>query len=261
VPDFEASHAVVPRLIVLDSVGSTNDALASLAASEELPPYATVVTTDQTAGRGRRDRGWSTPPGRGLAISVLLPIPSADRSGWLPLAAGLAMRDAVVVVLGAGAASVKWPNDVLVDGRKVCGVLGRLEPSGVVLGAGVNVRLTEDELPVPGATSLVLAGADDDGLDDRVLAAYLGRLRELVDGLLADGADGSGLRGAVIAACDTIGRDVRVELPGGGELVGAAVDIAADARLVVRTADGRDEHVAAGDVVHLRRVGEAGRRR
>jgi BirA family transcriptional regulator, biotin operon repressor / biotin---[acetyl-CoA-carboxylase] ligase len=252
VPTFEASQSRVPSLIVLPEAGSTNDELAALAAREPQAPYTTVVTLNQTAGRGRRDRGWSTPPGRGLAISVLLPIPPADRSGWLPLAAGLAMRDAVDAVLGDGAAAVKWPNDVLVGGRKICGVLGRLEPSGVVLGAGLNVRLTEDELPVPGAASLVLAGAaDDEELDDRVLSAYLGRLRELVDGLLASGAEASGLRALVTAACDTVGRDVRVELPDGGELRGRASGIAEDGRLVV-VADGVETRIAAGDVVHVR---------
>ncbi|MFW8746079.1 hypothetical protein, partial [Mesorhizobium japonicum] len=96
-----------------------------------------------------------------------------------------------------------------------------------VMGAGLNVRLGEGDLPVPTATSLVLAGsANVDDLDDRVLAAYLGRLRELVDGLVAQGAAASGLRAAVEAACDTIGRDVRVELPGGAELRGRATGIA-----------------------------------
>lgn len=250
---FEASHAVAPELIVLEAAGSTNDELAAMAAGGAPAPYTTVVTADQTAGRGRRDRAWSTPPGLGLAISVLLPRVAADRAPWLPLAAGLAMRDAVATVLPAGAAaSVKWPNDVLVGGRKVCGVLAQLTPSGVVMGAGLNVRLGEADLPVPTATSLVLAGsADVDDLDDRVLAAYLGRLRELVDGLAAQGAAASGLHRAVEAACDTIGRDVRVELPGGAELRGRATGIAADGRLVVRSGGG-DELVAAGDVVHVR---------
>ncbi|MGN6324963.1 biotin--[acetyl-CoA-carboxylase] ligase [Pseudolysinimonas sp.] len=248
---FPAAEAVAPRLIVLESAGSTNDELAAIAAGA--PAYTTVVTADQTAGRGRRDRAWSTPPGRGLAISVLLPAVAPEEAAWLPLAAGLAMRDAVAPLVPGTAAAVKWPNDVLLDGRKVCGVLGRLDAAGVVMGAGINVRLTEDELPVPTATSLVLAGAvDDDGLDDRVLAGYLARLRELVDGLRERGAEASGLRSGVVAACDTIGREVRVELPDGGTLLGRATGIGPDARLAVRRADGGVEQVAAGDVVHLR---------
>lgn len=253
-PTFEASHAVVPELIVLDAAGSTNDELAAIAGDRAVPPYTTVVTADQTAGRGRRDRAWSTPPGLGLAISVLLPPVDADRAPWLPLAAGLAMRDAVATVLPDGVgASVKWPNDVLIEGRKVCGVLAQLTPAGVVMGAGLNVRLAEGDLPVPTATSLVLAGAADAvDLDDPVLAAYLGRLRDLVDALAARGAAASGLREAVVAVCDTVGRRVRVELPGGAELHGRASGIAEDGRLVVRRDDGGDDLVAAGDVVHVR---------
>jgi len=253
VPTFPAAQAVVPRLIVRDSAGSTNDELAALAVTEALPAYTTVVTTDQTAGRGRRDRAWSTPPGRGLAISVLIPAPSPDSAAWLPLATGLAMRDAIAPLVPGARVAVKWPNDVLIDGRKVCGVLGRLDAAGVVMGAGVNVRLTEEELPVPTATSLTLVGGVDDGtLDDRVLAGYLSRLRELVEGLREHGADASGLRAAVVAACDTIGREVRVELPDGGALLGRATGIGPDARLTVQRRDGGIAEVAAGDVVHLR---------
>ena len=258
---FEESQAVAPLLIVLDEAGSTNDELAARAASESLPPYTALVTRNQTTGRGRRDRGWTMPAGRGLAISVLLPSPAPQMAPWLPLAAGVAMRDAVAAVLSpavlpAASVALKWPNDVLVAERKVCGVLGRLTPDGVIMGAGLNVRLTAEDLPVPTATSLVLEGvADDDGLDDRMLAGYLTRLRELVESLRASGGEGSGLRAAALAACETIGREVRVELPDGSALVGHAVDIAPDARLVVRTRGGSLESVAAGDVVHVRPAG------
>jgi BirA family transcriptional regulator, biotin operon repressor / biotin---[acetyl-CoA-carboxylase] ligase len=250
---FEASQAAVPQLIVLDQVGSTNDELASRASSGALPPFTTLVTTDQTAGRGRRDRVWSTPPGRGLAISVLLPAVPATRIGWVPLAAGLAMRDSIAALLGDGAASVKWPNDVLIGGRKVSGVLGRVSGSTTVLGAGLNVRLAQDELPIPDATSLVLAGAEDHAdLDDSVLAAYLTRLRMHVERLVQDDPIDSGLQAAVVAACETLGRRVRIELPNAPDLEGVAVDIAPDARLVVRTDRGVLHPIAAGDVSHLR---------
>lgn len=252
---FEASQERVPLLLVLDEVGSTNDELAARAVAGALPLFTALVTANQTSGRGRRERGWSTPAGRGLAISVLLPLPG-EHAAWLPLAAGLAMRDAVAEALPAREVVVKWPNDVLVGGRKVCGVLGQLIGDRVVMGAGLNIRLASDELPVPTATSLVLEGAvDDAALDDRVLAEYLTRLRVLVDALRESGPAASGLRDAVLAVCDTIGREVRVELPDGDELLGTAADIAHDARLVVRTAAGATVPVAAGDVVHLRPAG------
>jgi BirA family biotin operon repressor/biotin-[acetyl-CoA-carboxylase] ligase len=245
---------MVPRLVVLDQAASTNDELAILVAREACAPYTTVVTSDQTAGRGRRDRAWSSPPGSGLAISVLLPLVPDDRMAWLALAAGLAMREAVASVLPGVTVSVKWPNDVLIGDRKVCGLLAEVNTLGVVMGTGLNVRLQPHELPVPTATSLIIEGAVDEALDDRILAGYLARLRSRVDGLVSSDAEGAGLRVDVISACDTIGRNVRIELPDGSTIAGVAVDIAADGRLVVRTGDRTMEWIAAGDVVHVRRM-------
>ena len=272
---FEASRREVPRLLWRDSVASTNSELVRLAADQELPAFTTLITTDQTAGRGRLDRAWIAPAGTALAISVLVrpEAPSGRRIeaagfGWLPLAAGVAMADAVASVLPPGSAvGVKWPNDVQVDGRKVCGILSELVPPGaessrvaVVIGAGLNVTMSGEQLPVPTATSLVLAGADPDAaaagteLFDRVLAAYLHPLTEIVTALWHNegDADRSGLRAAVIDRCTTIGREVRVELPGGAELLGRATGIDAVGRLEVRDADGQVRAVAAGDIIHLR---------
>ncbi len=253
-PSFAASGAVVPRLIVLDQAGSTNDELEALAAHERLAPYTAMVTTNQTAGRGRRDRSWSTPPGRGLAISLLLPETDRWALPWLPLVAGLAMRDAVAQVIpDAAPAALKWPNDVMIRGRKASGVLGRLLADGrVVMGAGVNLRIAPDELPVPTATSLTIEGADEEGLDDRVLSAYLRGISSAVMEIAERRVTAESVARRVDAACDTIGRDVRVELPAGDALVGRAVGIGPDARLMVRREGGGVEMVAAGDVVHLR---------
>ena len=271
---FEAGRREVPRLLRRDSSASTNTELVRLAVDEELPAFTTLITTDQTAGRGRLDRAWIAPAGTALAISVLVraeapsgrPIGSAGL-GWLPLAAGVAMCDAVTAVLPPGSrVGVKWPNDVQVDGRKVCGILSELVPPSasspglaVVIGAGLNVTMSEQQLPVPTATSLLLAGADAGGPDaadlfDRVLAAYLRSLTSVVTALWqSEGdADRSGLRAAVIERCTTIGREVRVELPGGAELLGRATGIDAMGRLEVRGADGQVRAVAAGDIIHLR---------
>jgi BirA family biotin operon repressor/biotin-[acetyl-CoA-carboxylase] ligase len=271
---FEASRREVPRLLWRDSVASTNSELVRLAAGQELPAFTTLITTDQTAGRGRLDRAWIAPAGTALAISVLVRAEASSGRrieaaglGWLPLAAGVAMADAVASVLPSDSAvGVKWPNDVQVDGRKVCGILSELVPPGaesprvaVVIGAGLNVTMSGEQLPVPTATSLVLAGADPDAaagteLFDRVLAAYLHSLTEIVTALWQNegDADRSGLRAAVIDRCTTIGREVRVELPGGAELLGRASGIDAIGRLEVRDADGQVRAVAAGDIIHLR---------
>lgn len=248
---------------MLETAGSTNDELSRI--SGEAPEFTVVVTLDQRAGRGRLGRTWIAPPGRTLAASVLLrprlpdggPLPP-DALGWLPLLAGAAMTAAVNAVLPAPDARLKWPNDVTIDGRKVSGLLTELAPGGAVLvGAGVNLFLGEAELPVPTATSLALAGAEDrgDALVDRLLSGYLAALRDLTGRLAAAGGDAvaSGGHAAVSALCDTLDRAVRVELPGGDALEGAAVRLDPTGRLEVRLAGtGAIVPVAAGDVVHLR---------
>lgn len=251
------------ELIVLDSAGSTNDELARIAADSA--EFTVVLTLDQRAGRGRLGRAWIAPPGRTLAASVLLrprladgaPLPR-DSLGWLPLLAGAAMTAAVNTVLPARNARLKWPNDVLIGGRKVSGLLSELAPGGtVVIGSGVNLFLPEEELPTPTSTSLALAGATAHGdeLIDRVLSGYLSELRALTGRLLAADGDAvaSGGHAVVTGLCDTLGRAVRVELPGGDALEGTAAGVDPTGRLQVRLAGGGAlVAVAAGDVVHLR---------
>src|SRR5690606_15146102 len=111
-----------------------------------------------------------------------------ERYGWIPLLAGLAMTRAVRALLAGGSRAtadsvvLKWPNDVLIDGAKVSGILAELLPdgAGVVVGAGLNLSIPREELPVPTATSLTLAGVlEQAGLADAALAGYLGELRPL----------------------------------------------------------------------------------
>jgi len=238
------SSAIAERLDVLDETGSTNAVLVERARAGTEPEFSVVMTTSQTAGRGRLGRTWVAPPGKTIAVSVLLAPPTNDRLGWLPLLAGLAMTRAVRSLVTEYPVTLKWPNDVQVDGLKVSGLLAELVPgAGVVIGAGLNLTMDESELPTPVSTSLTLVGASADDLIDRALAGYLGELRGLYEGMLA-GAD---IRAQVTAECDTIGRRVRVELPGGDDLYGTATGIDAEGRLVV---DGRA--IAAGDVTHLR---------
>jgi BirA family biotin operon repressor/biotin-[acetyl-CoA-carboxylase] ligase len=264
--DHPASRALVPELTVLESSPSTNAALADRVRAADLPTFTTVVTTDQTHGRGRLDRAWVAPAGSALAISVLVVprTPSGslplDRYGWLPIAAGVAMTETIGDLLPDASTGFKWPNDVIVNGRKICGVLAELLPErngsgdpGVIIGAGVNLGMTVEQLPVDTATSLAVEGADG-YTTDTVMAGYLSRLRTLVDGYLVAGGDAeaSGLAGLARSRCITLGRAVRVELPDGAELEGTATALDGDGRLVVRLADGRDETVAAGDVTHAR---------
>ena len=245
--------ALASRLEVLDEAGSTNTELVVRAASG-WPDRSVLVTDRQTAGRGRLGRAWTAPPGTSLAVSVLVrPAIPPERYGWLSLLAGAAMTDAVRSL--GGAADLKWPNDVLIGGRKVCGILAEVLPdgSGAVLGAGLNHSIPAESLPVPTATSLAVEGLPADA--DAALAAYLERLWGLLDAL--EGAHGdpgtSGLHAAVLRVCSTIGSRVQVQLPGGDIATGTATGLDADGRLEVASdRDATPLVVAAGDVTHLR---------
>lgn len=251
---FPLAAAVTPRLQYVPRTGSTNaDLVAASADAASWPHLSVLLTTDQTAGRGRLDRTWTTPPGSALAVSVVLRVPGIPPAsrGWIPLAAGAAMTRAVATVLRGSAHSVglKWPNDVLVDGLKICGILaeGTADPDAIVVGAGVNTRMAATDLPVTTATSFAALGRECD--DDALLAAYLTALDEHLVALAGAGGDAAraGVHGEVEALCLTLGREVAVSLPDGSALSGLAERIDAEGRLVVA---GRA--VSAGDVVHVR---------
>ncbi|MFZ2964039.1 MAG: biotin--[acetyl-CoA-carboxylase] ligase [Rhodoglobus sp.] len=239
--DLRRSRVIAPHLEVLDEADSTNAELAARAAAGALADFAVLLTTNQTAGRGRLGRTWTAPPGATLAVSVFL---AGEASGWMPLLAGVAMQRSVASLV-PGAVGLKWPNDVQLGGLKVAGLLAELVPGGVVIGAGLNLTMTVEQLPTSTSTSLTLQGADPVDLLDRALAGYLRELRELRT------MDAAALHAAVTAACSTLGRTVRVELPGGAELRGTAVRLDEDGRLVVLTPAG-ERPVAAGDITHLR---------
>ncbi|MBT2386940.1 biotin--[acetyl-CoA-carboxylase] ligase [Streptomyces sp. ISL-11] len=244
---------------VVTSTGSTNSDLAAAAAAGKAAEGAVLVAEEQSAGRGRLDRTWSAPPRSGLFFSVLL-TPGAgvpvERWGWLPLLAGVATASALSRAAGVDTA-LKWPNDLLVtvDGaeRKAGGILAERAGDGVVVGIGLNVTLRAEELPVPTAGSLALAGAPVTDRDP-LLRAVLRSLEEWYEMWRRAGGDPGACRldEAYAAGCATLGRTVRAELPGGRDLVGEAVAVDADGRLVLATADGVQRPVGAGDIVHLR---------
>ncbi|MGW1772847.1 biotin--[acetyl-CoA-carboxylase] ligase [Streptomyces sp. NPDC002104] len=244
---------------VVDSTGSTNSDLAARAA--KLPEGAVLVAEEQTAGRGRLDRSWVAPARSGLFFSVLLkpgPAVPQERWGWLTLLAGVATATGLSRAAGVDTA-LKWPNDLLitVDGeeRKAGGILAERVGDGVVLGIGLNVTLTDAELPVDTAGSLLLAKATVTDRDP-LLKAVLRSLEQWYGNWRAAGGDpaASGLQETYAAGCATLGKHVRADLPGGRTLTGTAEAVDTDGRLVVRTAEDKHEAVGAGDVVHLRSV-------
>jgi BirA family biotin operon repressor/biotin-[acetyl-CoA-carboxylase] ligase len=218
-----------PRLH-LRTIGSTNARARELAQAGA--PHGTAVTADeQTAGRGRQGRGWATPPGSALAVSLVI----RDPDPLLSLRAGLAVAD-----LAGDEARVKWPNDVLVGGRKVAGVLveGRLQEGWAVLGIGVNAALDLAALPEDVRERAGTLGLDPSGLPralDELLAKLEQRLAEPPEATLA-----------ALRELDALaGRPVRWD---GGSGTGAG--IAGDGALLVRDGEGALHALAAGEV-HL----------
>jgi BirA family biotin operon repressor/biotin-[acetyl-CoA-carboxylase] ligase len=246
---------------VVQRTGSTNSDLVARATEGKAEEGAVLVAEEQNAGRGRLDRQWTAPARSGLFFSVLLKptqVP-VERWGWLPLLTGVAVAAGLSRAAGVDTA-LKWPNDILVtvdeEERKAGGILAeRAGTDAVVIGIGINVTLREDELPVPGAGSLALAGAVSTDRDT-VLRAVLRSLEQWYERWRSVGGDpaASGLQETYAAGCATLGRSVRAELPGGRSITGEAVAVDGDGRLVIATEEGVQEPVGAGDVVHLRAV-------
>lgn len=246
---------------VTERTASTNADLTGRAA--ELPDWTVLVTEHQEQGRGRLGRAWQTPARAALTFSVLLRPTQLPAAGWSwgTLLMGLAVTRVLRRVVGLDAAT-KWPNDVLVrplpqgERLKVAGILAEFVPGAepaLVIGVGLNVSQTAEELPVPTATSLATAHA---ATTDRnvLLRAILREFKVVDDAWRAGGGDlaARGLLAQVRESCCTLGELVEVSLPGGRPpLEGTAEGIDESGRLLVRARGGL-ETVAAGDVVHVR---------
>jgi len=218
-----------PR-VHLRETESTNLVARDLAARGA--PHGTLVTADlQTAGRGRQGRGWSAPPGASLLCSWVV----RDPGPLLSLAAGVAVAE-----LAGEQARVKWPNDVLIDQRKLAGILveGRPQERWAVLGIGVNVALRPEQLPEE-----LREGAATLGLETADIEPALARLRELLERWLE--ADDRDVLAAVRGRDALLGKPVRWD---GGTGTGAGID--RDGRLLVALADGSSAALDAGEV-HL----------
>jgi BirA family biotin operon repressor/biotin-[acetyl-CoA-carboxylase] ligase len=268
---FLSAHGI-PQLTVVESTGSTNaDLLRGVTEDPRAYPDLTVLAAEyQSAARGRLDRRWEAPARSSVSVSLVLrpvnaegrPLPTQTYS-WLSLLAALALREALLETAGLPA-ELKWPNDVLVRGRKIAGILAQLGPMeggavpAVVLGTGLNVTLTEAELPVPTATSVSL---EQPTTVDRtaLLKSYLSRFAALYRSFCnADGDPAAGMAGGpslhkrVEHLLTTLGKQVRAQLPGDHEIIGHATRLDEYGSLLVVDAGGHEHVVTAGDVVHLR---------
>jgi BirA family biotin operon repressor/biotin-[acetyl-CoA-carboxylase] ligase len=240
------------RVDVVEETGSTNADLIARAAAGEDIDGAVLLAEYQTAGRGRHGRSWTAPPRSQIALSVgvrVADVPTLSW-GWLPLTTGIAVVEAVHST--GITAGLKWPNDVLADQKKLAGILAEVAApeSVVVIGLGLNVDLTESELPVPEATSLTLLGASDldrTGLTAKILKSLGTRIDSWRGAIGSDPT----LRQDYQQHSLTLGTRVLARLPGDHQVTGTALAIDDFGRLCI-DAGSETVTVAAGDIVHLR---------
>ena len=240
-------------LDLVESVGSSNTVLAERVREGTAGAGTVLVVEEQTAGRGRRDRGWVAPRYSSAMLSLVVePTTDSAAGGWLPLISALAVTDALASTAFVEA-TIKWPNDVVVGESKIGGILSEVvqtaNGSAVVVGMGVTVDQGAGELPSADATSVRLTGSEVDRstLVVSCLTAWERWYRAW------EGESGSA--GSVMAAYEqrssTLGRAVRAHLPDGAEVAGMARRLDDHGHLVIDI-EGDEQVVAAADVVHLR---------
>ena len=246
--DFPQTKAEFPQLDVLASADSTNRVASEINAVAG--SYHVVITSDQTAGRGRLGRQWISRPGESLALSVLVPTVSKEHLSWFPLVAGACLVRSLRAA-GLARAQMKWPNDVLMDGGKLAGILCESLPSGrVVAGVGLNIGLPGDDQPVPGSVALAEFAVITRSLVDSIICETLVELRRWTE-LEPNNAE-AGARALIEPVLGTLGQQVSVHEMGGVVWSGTAGGLSPEGHLVVRTPAGEAREVIASDVHHLR---------
>lgn len=249
--DFKVSSSAISWL---DQCDSTNARM--LEHPDLFSSMQALATSDQIEGRGRRGRAWQLAPGDGLAISVMVqPLhPQAEWVALLPLITGLVLVRVLNENCPGLDAKLKWPNDVLVNDKKLAGILVEKVPDAdsYVIGAGVNTALAQAPQEAPNATSLAMCGFTlaNEQLAEKfrdALAAMVFALDQAKIGtetLLAD----------ISASTVTLGQRVRVSLPDGSHLVGVAALLDPSGSLMITLSDGTSRSVVAGEVERLRPV-------
>jgi BirA family biotin operon repressor/biotin-[acetyl-CoA-carboxylase] ligase len=231
------------RVSVVDLTASTQSDLAELVNASVAKSGELIVADFQSAGRGRLDRSFEAPPESALLFSFFLK-PKRVRSDWsfISFLTAIAMHEVISKDM-TDKVSLKWPNDILIDDKKVAGLLAQQIGDGVIVGIGLNVAMDTDELPVPTATSLALSGSNN--LDrNLLLSAFLNRF----ENIFKDWDSGTEFLEKYRQVSSTLGRQVRVEVLGRDSIEGKAAAITAQGALIL--SDGTEVNV--GDVVHLR---------
>ena len=265
--DWQAARDFLGKGVLLGSVITSTPETPSTQTEAKMAaragaPHGTVFVTDfQSAGRGRRDRGWNSKPGLDLTFSVIL-MPEIEPRfvPLLNLAAALSVCRAVEgFFTEPRAVSIKWPNDVLARGKKICGIIcetagGAEKPDWAVLGIGLNVNGAASDMPPempdrPGATSLFMECGRSFHLPE-LLGLVLTRLDEYTR-LAVDEQGRARLLFLYGENCSTLGAGVKV-ITDEGEFFGTASGIEGDGAITVTDSEGRTATFRAADVVHVR---------
>lgn len=232
------------RVSVVEVTGSTQDDLTQLVGDRKAKSGEVITTEYQSAGRGRLDRKFDAPASSALMFSFYIE-PLRDKSDWsfLPLLTGLSAIFSLTTLDPESAPALKWPNDILIGDGKVGGIIAQTSGDGIVIGVGINVGMTQEELPVVTATSLALHNFST--LDrNLILCTFLTTFQELFERW----QNGEDLRHLYKERSATIGHDIRIEHPDGSHKNGKAVDVTPAGELILE--DG--SRVTVGDIVHLR---------
>ena len=270
--------ALADDFTTIDFVEKTGSTNTDLMQATNVADGTVLLADEQLSGKGRLGRTWTAPAGSQVIFSVLLLPESLEHLGTLPLAAGLAVTDSIEGTV------LKWPNDVHIDGNKLCGILAEAGPVGqafkaapkteltkvevgkaevnkaevnkaevnkavggaapsarVVVGMGINVTLSREDLPIEKATSLALEGRDTDRTE--LAITVLKNLRRRI--VQWENQDPQLLRD-YRAVCSSLGQEVRLETPS-GDVTGHVDGISEDGRIMVA-----GDYYSAGDVTHLR---------
>ena len=229
---------------MVEVTGSTQDDLTQLVADKKAKSGEVITSEYQSAGRGRLDRKFDAPATSALMFSFYVE-PLRDKSDWsfLPLLTGLSVIFSLTTLDPEFSPTLKWPNDILMGDGKVGGIIAQASGEGVVIGVGINVGMSQEELPVVTATSLALHNFST--LDrNLILSTFLTTFEELFERW----RNGEDLRHLYKETSATIGHDIRIEHPDGSHKNGKAVDVTPAGELILE--DG--SRVTVGDIVHLR---------
>jgi len=194
-----------------------------------------LVAEYQSAGRGRLDRKFEVPPRKGLTFSFCLD--AQAELGWIPLITGLAVSNAINKYLNQNLTNVKWPNDLLVDGKKLAGILSEKNSFGVVVGVGINIFQAREELPIDNAVSLAMFGEID---RTELLIEILNELGNTLSNIAIH-------KNEYRSKCATLGKTVRATLPNGEVIEDMAIAISEEGALLLK-----NREISVGDILHLR---------